>query len=39
LNGTEWIGCGIIFLAALLPLLFRLSVESKLISTFVNRNT
>jgi drug/metabolite transporter (DMT)-like permease len=38
LNGTEWLGCGIIFLAAALPLLFRLSVESRLIGTYINRN-
>ena len=38
LNGREWIGCGIIFLAALLPLLFRLSIESRLISTYINRD-
>lgn len=38
LNGREWIGCGIIFLAALLPLLFRLGVESRLINTYINRN-
>jgi drug/metabolite transporter (DMT)-like permease len=38
LNGREWIGCGIIFLAALLPLLFRLSVESRLVSSYINRN-
>ena len=38
LNGREWIGCGIIFLAALLPLLFRLSIESRLISTYLNRS-
>jgi len=38
LNGREWIGCGIIFLAALLPLLFRLSLENRLISTYINRN-
>ncbi len=38
LNGTEWLGCGIIFLAATLPLLFRLSIESRLISTYINRN-
>ncbi|MDD2732554.1 MAG: DMT family transporter [Desulfuromonadaceae bacterium] len=37
LNGREWIGCGIIFLAALLPLLFRLSVESRLISSYLKR--
>ena len=39
LNRMEWLGCGIIFLAALLPLLFRLSTESRLISTYVNRNS
>ena len=38
LNGMEWIGCGIIFLAALLPLLFRLGTESKLISSYIQRN-
>jgi drug/metabolite transporter (DMT)-like permease len=38
LNGVEWIGCGIIFLAALLPLLFRLSIESKLISFYIKQN-
>ena len=38
LNGREWIGCGIIFLAALLPLLFRLSAESRLVSSYINRN-
>ncbi|NTV51018.1 MAG: DMT family transporter [Geobacteraceae bacterium] len=38
LNSVEWIGCGIIFLAALLPLLFRLSVESKLITTYIKQN-
>ena len=38
LNGREWIGCGIIFLAALLPLLFRLSLESRLIRTYINRS-
>lgn len=38
LNGREWIGCGIIFLAALLPLLFRLSLENRLISAYINRN-
>ena len=38
LNSREWLGCGIIFCAATLPLLFRLSVESRLISTYINRN-
>lgn len=39
LNGREWLGCGIIFLAALLPLLYRLSSESRLVSLYVNRNS
>lgn len=39
LNGREWIGCGIIFLAALLPLLFRLSAESRLIKYYLKRST
>ncbi|MBW4056661.1 MAG: DMT family transporter [Proteobacteria bacterium] len=38
LNSREWLGCGIIFLAALLPLLFRLSIESRLISVYIKRN-
>ncbi|MDD2583074.1 MAG: DMT family transporter [Desulfuromonadaceae bacterium] len=38
LNGREWIGCGIIFLAALLPLLFRLSTESRLIKYYLKRS-
>ena len=38
LNGMEWLGCGIIFLAALLPLLFRLSAESRRLSAYSNRN-
>lgn len=29
LNSREWIGCGIIFIAALLPLLYRLSFEKR----------
>lgn len=29
LNSFEWIGCGLIFMAALLPLLFRLALESQ----------
>ena len=37
LNGREWLGCGIIFMAAVMPLLFRLSVESRLISTYIKR--
>lgn len=39
LNSREWLGCGIIFLAALLPLLFRLSAESRLISTYLKRKS
>ena len=39
LNGREWVGCGIIFLAALLPLLFRLSSEIRLFSTNTGRNS
>jgi len=38
LDSREWLGCGIIFLAALLPLLFRLSIESRLISLYIKRN-
>ncbi len=38
LNSREWLGCGIIFLAALLPLLYRLSAESRLINSYINRN-
>lgn len=38
LNGREWIGCGIIFLAALLPLLFRLSTESRLMKFAIGRS-
>ena len=38
LNAREWIGCGIIFMAALLPLLFRLSIESRLISRYLSKN-
>ena len=37
LNSREWIGCGIIFMAAILPLLFRLSIENTLIRTYINR--
>jgi drug/metabolite transporter (DMT)-like permease len=33
LNSLEWVGCGIIFLAVLLPLLFRLSQESRLFNS------
>ena len=38
LNGREWFGCGIIFLAVLLPLLFRLSAESRLVGLYISRN-
>ena len=38
LNSREWLGCGIIFLAALLPLLYRLSAESRLIGMYIRRN-
>lgn len=38
LNRLEWIGCGIIFLAALMPLLFRLSRESRLFRLYTDRN-
>lgn len=37
LNGMEWLGCGVIFLAALLPLLFRLSLENRLVSSYLKR--
>ena len=37
LNSREWLGCGIIFLAALLPLLFRLSSESRLFSLYIRQ--
>ncbi len=37
LNGREWLGCGIIFMAALLPLLYRLSAESRLIRMYIDR--
>jgi drug/metabolite transporter (DMT)-like permease len=37
LNVSEWIGCSIIFLAALIPLLFRLSLESHKIASFFKR--
>jgi drug/metabolite transporter (DMT)-like permease len=38
LNSREWLGCGIIFSAALLPLLYRLSAESRLINSYIRRN-
>jgi len=37
LNYLEWIGCGIIFLAALLPLLFRLGLESQLFNRYIKQ--
>ena len=36
LNAMEWLGCGIIFVAVLLPLLFRLSAESSLVKKYTN---
>ncbi len=39
LSSREWLGCGVIFLAALLPLLFRLSMESRLISRYTIKRT
>ncbi|OGU13881.1 MAG: hypothetical protein A2076_13220 [Geobacteraceae bacterium GWC2_53_11] len=36
LNSREWLGCGIIFLAALLPLLFRLSAEKQQVTPAAN---
>jgi hypothetical protein len=30
LHGREWFGCGLIFMAALVPLLFRLLQERRL---------
>ncbi len=39
LNSREWLGCGIIFLAALLPLLFRLSIESRLITAYIRKDS
>jgi drug/metabolite transporter (DMT)-like permease len=39
LNSREWFGCGIIFMAALLPLLFRLSTESRLIRFYTKRSS
>jgi drug/metabolite transporter (DMT)-like permease len=32
LNPQEWVGCGVIFAAVLLPLIFRLSAESRLVN-------
>lgn len=32
LNPLEWVGCGLIFAAVLLPLIFRLSAESRLVN-------
>lgn len=37
LNPLEWIGCGIIFLAAILPLMFRFSKESRLVNRCINK--
>jgi drug/metabolite transporter (DMT)-like permease len=38
LNGREWLGCGIIFLAALFPLLVRLSAEISLTGKYIGKN-
>jgi drug/metabolite transporter (DMT)-like permease len=38
LNLREWIGCSIIFLAALLPLLHRFSIENRFVSSYIHRN-
>jgi len=37
LSGHEWLGCGLIFLAALLPLAVRYLVERRLIDRYVRR--
>jgi len=37
LNSREWLGCGMIFLAALVPLLFRLTMENRLIVRYTSR--
>ena len=37
LNSIEWLGCGLIFLAALFPLTVRYVVESRLIERYSNR--
>ncbi len=34
LNGREWFGCGMIFLAALVPLIFRLLQERRLVTRY-----
>lgn len=39
LNPREWLGCGMIFLAALVPLLFRLAMENRLIVRYTGRKT
>jgi drug/metabolite transporter (DMT)-like permease len=38
LNSREWLGCGVIFLAALLPLLVRLSSESRLFGLRISQH-
>jgi len=35
LSGREWLGCGLIFLAVLVPLLVRFAMERRLISRYV----
>lgn len=39
LNRREWIGCGIIFLAALLPLAYRFAAETRLRARYVGRES
>jgi drug/metabolite transporter (DMT)-like permease len=39
LNSREWLGCGLIFLAALVPLLFRLAAESSLAGLCARRKS
>ena len=38
LNGREWLGVAVIFMAAVLPLLFRLSIENRFINSYIKRN-
>ncbi len=38
LHLREWLGCAVIFLAAVVPLLFRLGSENRLIRTYLRRN-
>jgi len=36
LSGREWLGCGLIFAAALVPLLYRLAQESRLVRRYLH---